>query len=98
VSATKAYGARPWFSTDEHFGAFVEKHTRFPTVDEFLVYLYNREIVYGTHKVLPVHVLQYATSVLEDQAALFALGPEEYARRRRVSMPRDARLKIEKSA
>jgi hypothetical protein len=96
-SATETYGAAPWFSTDEHFGAFVQKHGRFPTVDEFLVYLYNRKIVHGTHKVLPVKVLQYATSVIADHAAaaLFALGPAMYTRRRTASVHRPARDAME---
>jgi hypothetical protein len=105
VAATEIYGAetatRTWFSSDNHFAEFVLKYKCCPTVDEFLVYVYNREIVHGiTGKTtLPMNVDQYAESVIADHKPLIdELGVDTYLLRRARSMDQVKRKTIEETA
>jgi len=104
VAATMLYGAetatRTWFSSDNHFAEFIQKYKRCPSVDEFLIYVYNREIVHGiTGKTtLPMNVRQYAESVIADHKPLIDdLGVDTYLLRRDRSMHQLRRKEIEET-
>jgi hypothetical protein len=83
-------------STNEQYGRFVQKYTAYPTRDEFLVYLYNRDIAHGAHKTLPAAILQFVDETFAENAAFTAsITPAEYVRRWRASVTIDQRKLLE---
>jgi hypothetical protein len=84
---------------NELFGRFVEKYGAFPTEAEFLLFLYNRQVRFGTHRTLPAFELQFIGEVFAETAALrAALTPEEFVARWTASRPRIARAHMESAA
>ena len=77
---------------------FVNKHNKYPTVDEFLVYLYNRYIVHGTHRTLPSPVQQFCMKTVEGYRRAFPQGlPDVDVFKERVqrSIPLEMRARME---
>jgi hypothetical protein len=83
-------------STNEHYGRFIQKYRAYPSRDEFLVYLYNRDIFHGRHKTLPAAILQFVDETIAENAAIIAMiPPVEYVRRWQASVTTAQRKLLE---
>lgn len=99
-AATAHYGIPPskMMSTVSRFALFVEKYEFYPTLDEFVLYLYNRYVVNGTKRTLPAKTLQFVNEVLAMYKECQQLEPTEFNRRFASSRNRDERGRLDGTA
>lgn len=90
----EVYGTN-YISIDSRFGEFVIKNEKYPTKNEFLVYLYNYYSSRGK-TTLPICVEQFVDEVLEDHNYIIENLPvSEYVKRWKNSVSIKERIKIE---
>jgi hypothetical protein len=92
--ATKVYGKK-FISIDSRFGDYVVKYEKYPTKNEFLVYLYNYYSNRGK-TTLPICIRQFVDEVLEDHNYIIEnLSVSEYIKRWKYSNSIKNRIDIE---
>ena len=92
--ATKVYGKK-FISIDSRFGDYVVKYEKYPTKNEFLVYLYNYYSNRGK-STLPICIGQFVDEVLEDHNYIIEnLSVSEYIKRWKNSGSIKDRIDIE---
>lgn len=98
--ATALYGPTAFkHPSNEFFGRFVEKYGAYPTKAEFLVFVFNRLVRYGTHKTLPAAEMQFVDEVFTENADVMAtITPATYVARWTESRTRTRRAEMEAAA
>jgi hypothetical protein len=82
LSEEKYGPVKQQISANEHYGNCISRYGKYPTKPEFLTYMYNREVVRGTHRTLPAGIYQFTDEIYEEYAALRqSLPVEEFVRR-----------------
>jgi hypothetical protein len=94
--AEEAYGAKKLLSTHHMFGRFVAKYDRYPNEDEFLLFLYNRYVLYGLCKALPAQTLALVQQTFADfNKITMTMDPDDFATRFRKSAKMTVRTEAE---
>jgi len=101
TAAEKHYGVShtQMLSANEAYINFVLKYRQYPTRDELLTYLYNRQILHGGRASLPHQATQFVDEALAENAELVAALPAaEFARRAEASRKIEDRIVLESAA
>ena len=77
----------------------MQKYGNYPSRDDFLVYLYNRDIVHGTHKTLPAQIVDFVeTTLAENEPIMASLTPATFVQRWTASVTIPERKLLEAQA
>eukprot|EP00475_Leptophrys_vorax_P032537 TRINITY_DN5031_c0_g1_i1.p1 TRINITY_DN5031_c0_g1~~TRINITY_DN5031_c0_g1_i1.p1 ORF type:complete len:841 (-),score=220.30 TRINITY_DN5031_c0_g1_i1:2410-4932(-) len=83
-------------STYKAFGTFVGKYGKYPSLDELIVFVYNRYVVHGRRSTLPHQTVELISRTQEDfNKTIKTLLPVEAAARFNASVSREKRKVLE---
>lgn len=94
TKAKAVYGEN-FLSVNRRFGEYIVKHVKYPTREEFLVYIYEFYSSRG-NKTLPICISQFVDEIFEDyKEILISLSPSQFVYRWNESAPAKVRLYYE---